>query len=233
MDNIIKIAYRKVDPKRVWDPTHPTKPTPDLRELTEDLLYHERLLLATLGFNLQVRPATNFLGYYLQVLPVDCMCSAAKQKGETFVTFATRLMNTSLGATLHLRYHPEVVACAVIAEAAKSLKVELASPTAFGPTTKKWFKETILEADQAWPQVDSAQPDTLKASIDECRTALRTHLTAEQRYHQQNGPSKGRRTDSSPRPRKPHPSSQGTKRSFSSGGGPGSGRPSLQRQKTA
>eukprot|EP00039_Didymoeca_costata_P026527 m.16073 g.16073 ORF g.16073 m.16073 type:complete len:345 (-) comp5579_c0_seq2:116-1150(-) len=93
-----------------------------LAELRKDVFYHERLLLATLGFNmLDVRVPLDFVAEYV--------CSIVKKEELQIrvITDACKLLNSILGGVFGLRYHPEVMACCAVKRALHNHKVEVDS----------------------------------------------------------------------------------------------------------
>uniref|UniRef100_A0A7E4ZZA9 Cyclin-K n=1 Tax=Panagrellus redivivus TaxID=6233 RepID=A0A7E4ZZA9_PANRE len=91
----------------------------DYPNLTSDVFNFERILLATLGFDVYLENPYTFLVQYAKIFDLEI------EKMREIVQFAWTFLNDCAGMTLCLEYDPEIIAIAILQLALKFYEIDM------------------------------------------------------------------------------------------------------------
>ena len=103
--------------------------------LKNQVIKSERRVLKELGFCVHVKHPHKLIVVFLQYLGFD------QEKNSEMMQLAWNYMNDSFRTDVFVRYHPETVACACIALAARKLNINMS-------TTPPWYVIFKVQEDQ-------------------------------------------------------------------------------------
>mmetsp|Transcript_30554 Transcript_30554/g.80005 ORF Transcript_30554/g.80005 Transcript_30554/m.80005 type:complete len:338 (+) Transcript_30554:361-1374(+) len=135
----------------------------------DELLYCERALLATLGFNLDAEVPQALIPRY-----VNTMGFNKAEKGHVLIKAAVKITNSALGSTLCLQYPPPIHACAALLYAANELNIKFPEPKSGVP----WYEAVTVSLSDKTNMVELMDAIILKMKDYVKREQV--HLDAQQ-----------------------------------------------------
>jgi len=162
--------------------------------LMKDFCYHERLLLASLGFNeLELRIPGHFIVYFALGLDLVAKQEGDKQSPEDLrqrlIKYSCRMNNSIMGSHLGLVYHPEIIACSILDMTAREVLKYTANPKGrlhqdLPDPAAPWYTRMIPEKrfPSAVKFTDPIAVDDVVLSVDmitEVQAEIRTYVAGE------------------------------------------------------
>eukprot|EP00037_Helgoeca_nana_P009506 m.83323 g.83323 ORF g.83323 m.83323 type:complete len:342 (+) comp19625_c0_seq2:285-1310(+) len=203
--DVLKVSLQRADMEAKDDTAH-------FRNHQEELLYCERALLATMGFNLEADTPQVLIPTYINTMGLN---KANKvDNGHELITSAIRIANAILGSQLCLLHPAPTIACAAIEWAATEMKISL--PQSSGGSA--WYEAVTLTQPDKSNMKDhiGAILDRMKEYIEEEQSYLDTPPTKPASLRTSS--PKRRSSDAASATKKTPPAARGKRSSLGSSG---------------